>query len=85
LKTSAYEQPSSLYGDDWDLLWIGYCGTWVHPDDNRRFFVIPDDPTVELPEYRRNVDVPNMSHWDNYTRIVFSSEGAVCTAAYAIS
>jgi len=32
----------SPYGNDWDMLWIGHCGTWVLPDDNRRFFVIPD-------------------------------------------
>ncbi|EXJ79110.1 hypothetical protein A1O3_08611 [Capronia epimyces CBS 606.96] len=91
LKTPAHKSPFSPYGDDWDLLWLGHCGTWVHPEDNRRFFVIPDDPTVEPPEYRKNVDVPDMSHWeqgpngDNRTRIVFNSEGGVCTASYAIS
>ncbi|ETI28870.1 hypothetical protein G647_01322 [Cladophialophora carrionii CBS 160.54] len=84
--------PHSPYGDDWDILWIGHCGTWVLPDDNRRFFVIPDDPTTELPQFRHdNVDQPKMTPWEkgpdggNHTRIVFRSEGAVCTAAYAIS
>lgn len=91
LKTPPYEVPSSPYGDGWDMLWIGHCGTWVHPEDNRRFFVIPDDPSVEPPELRRNVDAPDMSHWeegpngDKRTRIVFNAEGGVCTAAYAIS
>ncbi|EXJ96335.1 hypothetical protein A1O1_01461 [Capronia coronata CBS 617.96] len=91
LKTPAHDSPFSPYGDGWDMLWIGHCGTWVHPDDNGRFFVIPDDPTVEPPQLRRNVDTPDMSRWergpngDNQTRIVFSAEGGVCTAAYAIS
>ncbi|KIX95985.1 uncharacterized protein Z520_08240 [Fonsecaea multimorphosa CBS 102226] len=84
--------PHSPYGHDWDILWIGHCGTWVYPEDSRRFFVIPDDLTVQPPEARvDNVDQPDMSHWEsgphgnNRTRIVFHSEGGVCTAAYAIS
>lgn len=85
------QTPWSPYGDDWDLLWLGHCGTWVHPDDKLRYFVIPEDPTVEPPQHRQNVDMPDMSHWesgpngDNRTRIVFKSEGGVCTAGYAIS
>jgi GR25 family glycosyltransferase involved in LPS biosynthesis len=82
---------SSPYGDNWDILWIGHCGTWYHEEDNRRIFVIPNDPTVAPPTHRKNVDQPDMSHWeegpsgDNQTRIVFHSKGGVCTAAYAIS
>ncbi|KIW28842.1 uncharacterized protein PV07_04705 [Cladophialophora immunda] len=82
----------SPYGDDWDMLWIGHCGTWVLPDKNRRFFVIPSDPTVLPPQLREdNVAKPDMSRWrtnpdgGEQTRIVFHSEGAVCTSAYAIS
>jgi len=90
LKTPENEVPHSPYGDDWDLLWIGHCGQWVDPDDNYRYFVIPNDPTVEPPRYRNNVAAPNMTYWegpngDNQTRIVFKSEGGVCTAGYAIS
>ncbi len=90
LKTREHEATLSPYGDHWDLLWLGHCGTWVHPDDRRRFFVIPHDPTVEPPQHRRNVGGPDMSPWegpdrDNRTRIVFKSEGGVCTAGYAIS
>jgi GR25 family glycosyltransferase involved in LPS biosynthesis len=92
MNTTQNATPHSPYGDDWDILWIGHCGTWVLPDDNRRFFVIPDDPTVEPPEFRKdNVDWPKMTPWENThdggnrTRIVFHSEGAVCTAGYAIS
>ncbi|KIW50872.1 hypothetical protein PV05_09653 [Exophiala xenobiotica] len=90
VKTPEHEVPFSPYGDNWDLLWIGHCGSWVYPEERRRFFVIPNDPTVEPPQYRQNVDAPNMSHWegpngDNKTRIVFRSEGAVCTAGYAVS
>lgn len=90
--TSEPESPRSPYGDDWDMLWLGHCGTWVLPADNQRFFVIPQDPTVEPPQFRvNNVDQPNMTHWesgpngDNQTRIIFNSEGAVCTTGYALS
>jgi len=90
LKTLEHEASHSPYGDDWDLLWLGHCGQWVYPGDDRRFFVIPNDPTVEPPQFRQNVDTPNMTHWEgpsanNQTRIIFNSEGGVCTPAYAIS
>jgi GR25 family glycosyltransferase involved in LPS biosynthesis len=89
--TTHAEKAHSPYGDNWDILWIGHCGTWYHEEDNRRMFVIPNDPTVEPPSYRQNVEEPDMEHWqggplgDNQTRIVFNSKGGVCTAAYAIS
>jgi GR25 family glycosyltransferase involved in LPS biosynthesis len=91
LNTTHTASAPSPYGDNWDMLWIGHCGTWYHEEDNRRIFVIPNDPTVAPPTHRKNVDQPDMSHWeegpsgDNQTRIVFHSKGGVCTAAYAIS
>ncbi|KAJ9617834.1 uncharacterized protein PV06_06217 [Exophiala oligosperma] len=90
LQTPDHKNPISPYGDGWDILWIGHCGTWVLPEKRRRFFVIPNDPTVEPPQHRQNVDVPDMSRWegpgsDNRTRIVFKAKGGVCTAGYAIS
>jgi hypothetical protein len=91
LNSSATEPPMSPYGNDWDILWIGHCGTWFHEEDNRRVFVIPNDHTVEPPQFRKNVDMPDMKHWeggssgDNSTRIIFNSKGGVCTAAYAVS
>ncbi|KIW22001.1 uncharacterized protein PV07_12599 [Cladophialophora immunda] len=82
----------SPYGDDWDILWLGHCGTSILPDEHRRFFVIPNDPTVEPPHLRQeNYHEPNTSHWrtgpdgGSRTRIVFRSGNAACTAAYAIS
>lgn len=89
--TSHAEIPSSPYGEDWDMLWIGHCGTSYHEGDHRRVFVIPNDPTVEPPSHRHNVDQPDMRRWeegpsgDNQTRIVFHSQGGVCTPAYGIS
>jgi GR25 family glycosyltransferase involved in LPS biosynthesis len=90
LQTPDHQVPSSPYGDGWDILWIGHCGTWVYPERRRPYFVIPNDPTVEPPQHRQNVEVPDMSHWegpgsDNRTRIVFKAGGGVCTAGYAIS
>lgn len=89
--TTHPEKSASPYGDNWDILWIGHCGTWYHEEDNRRMFVIPQDPTAEPLQLRQNVDQPDLSHWetgphaDPRTRIVFNSKGGVCTAGYAIS
>jgi hypothetical protein len=77
--------PHSPYGDDWDLLWLGHCASGVAKDDNRRF-VIRNDPTVPPPKYRTNYgNTPDMSSYENTTRIVFANTGGVCLYAYALS
>ena len=82
--------PSSPYGDDWDVLWIGHCGTTIDPEDNRRW-VIPHDPTVVPPFYRDEFVQPDMTPWelgpnaDPSTRIVHMGGGNICTSGYIIS
>jgi hypothetical protein len=84
------ETPHSPYGDDWDLLWIGHCGSAPAPWSERRY-VIHSDPTVEPPEKRTGVGRPDMTRYENgpdgdaSTRIIFPAIGGVCTASYAIS
>ena len=78
----------SPYGDEWDLLWLGHCGSKIKPEDRRRFMV-ENDPTVALPKRRVNtfaktVDTLKESYED-YTRIVFETEAARCSSAYALS
>lgn len=86
----AKTNPHSPYGDDWDLLWIGHCGSSPTPWNTRRY-VIHNDSTVEPPDGRAGVGRPDMSRWeggpkgDNSTRVIYPAIGGVCTASYAIS
>lgn len=75
----------SPYGDGWDLLYIGHCSSAPDPDDNRRF-VMENDPTTPPKNQRRNVaKTPDMSTYDNTTRIMFTTTHGMCTYAYALS
>ena len=80
-------ESTSPYGDDWDLLWIGHCGSMPTPWNTRRW-VIHDDMTVlESPDLGR----PEMSRYESgpdsgqNTRLIFPTIGGVCTGSYAIS
>ena len=78
----------SPYGDDWDLLWIGHCGSGPAPWNLKRY-VIPFDPTVVPPAARIAFGTPDMSHWEdrdgNHTRVIYPAFAGTCTASYAIS
>ncbi|KAK6387241.1 hypothetical protein LTS17_000508 [Exophiala oligosperma] len=80
----------SPYGDGWDVIWLGHCGSKPDPKDNRRW-VIPRDPTVVPPHKRWSLYMfgkPDMSPWqpaDNQTRIVYVPVTGVCSAGWAIS
>ena len=75
----------SPYGDGWDLLYLGHCANRPDPDDNRRF-VMENDPNVAPVKHRMNFgDIPDMSAYDNTTRIMFATSGGVCTYSYALS
>ena len=82
--------PNSPYGDNWDLLWIGHCGTAPAPWTDRRY-VIRNDLTVTPPESRFDVGKPDMSRWegspntDNKTRVVFPALGGCCRMSYALT
>ena len=77
--------PHSPYGDDWDLLWLGHCASRIDEADNRRF-IIENDPTVTPPKHRVNFgNFPDMSPYDNTTRIVYAATGGVCLYSYALS
>ncbi len=75
--------PVSPYGDTWDVLWIGHCGS--HPDGTGRIYVW-DDPTVppEDKEYSF-AGQPSKEQHPPGTRIVFEQDLTICTSAYAIS
>ena len=78
---------ASPYGDDWDLLWTGHCGSGPAPWTNKRY-VIPFDPTVVPPEARISFGAPDMSRWEaagTTSRVIYPAYGGTCTASYAIS
>lgn len=85
LDTSRTSDPASPYGDGWDLLWLGHCASQPNDGDYRRV-VMKNDPTVTPPNHRVNFGgVPDMSPYDNTTRIMYFSKGSTCTYAYALS
>lgn len=83
--TPASHVPRSPYGDDWDMLWLGHCANQPFPGDERRVLV-ENDPTVTPYVHRTNfAAVPDMTRYDNTTRIIYPSNGGTCTYAYALS
>ena len=72
--TANLTKPYSPYGENWDLLWLGQCGSNPDAADPRRF-VIPNDPTVES----------GSDGAETQAREIRVETNGVCTAAYAIS
>ena len=85
LNTPKDTVPDSPYGDGWDLIWLGHCASQPDDGDNRRF-VMKNDPTVTPLRHRTNYGgTPDMSPYDNSTRIMYFSKGSTCTYSYALS
>jgi hypothetical protein len=82
------------YGDSWDVLWLGHCGTEFptstapnKPPPLR--ITIPNDITVPPPRYLKPhpfalQDALAQEH-PPYTRVVHASSRTTCTQAYAVS
>lgn len=78
-------EPNSPYGQDWDVLWVGHCGT--SGDGDGRIYTY-DDPSAPSDKRAHTVkDGPKAGHRPagNGTRIVFQFDHAMCTTGYAIS
>lgn len=84
---------TSPYGSNWDILWLGHCGTDFpaassHLPLHRIQF--PDD-TVPSPEYLRphplanTDDIFNVQHPPHHRVVHAAGAGTVCTQAYAVS
>ncbi|KAK4043896.1 hypothetical protein C8A01DRAFT_31994 [Parachaetomium inaequale] len=82
------------YGDDWDVLWLGHCGTdFPHttaptkPPSLR--VTIPNDMTVPRPKHLRPhpfaLQDALSEEYPPHTRVVHASAGTTCTQAYAVS
>lgn len=76
------------YGADWDLLWIGGCGSAPFPNETK-FYVIPNDPTCPNAEHRRMLggvpDTLKTRFPEDSTRFLFKAEAGCCTYGYAVS
>ena len=88
LGTPSRSRPHSPYGDNWDLLWLGHCGSIIKPNDQRRF-IIENDNTVPLFDHRvvhsaSTVDMQREG-LDERTRLTYQSGGGSCIYAYALS
>lgn len=90
--------PTSPYGDDWDLLWLGHCGE-VFPEDlpemqagsnvdlENEYSAPPKFtifPDTTLPPSRKTTGFQNYTETP-LTRWVHVSGGPICTFAYALS
>jgi hypothetical protein len=78
-------KPHSPYGDDWDILWLGYCGIGIS-GDKRRFRIL-NDPTTPA-DGRLHTPAVGMSpkeYAGDGTRVMFKAGGGSCSWAYAVS
>lgn len=90
-KSSTKKSPALLspYGSDWDLLWLGHCGSSIAPNDKRRYLIENDD-TVAPPFRRSNQKLRDLVDTDslgyaNSTRVMYATNGGRCTHSYALS
>lgn len=90
--------PSSPYGDGWDVLWVGHCGEpfpeFLEENKNKPSdhpgiqymktarYAIKNDVTVPPPE--KTTGLIDF-HAFPYTRFVHISAAPICTFAYALS
>ncbi len=75
--------PLSPYGDKWDLVWLGHCGSSA--DGNGRIFSWNDTSAPDEEHAWSFAERPGEGHRPPGSRIVFQMRKTVCTTAYAIS
>jgi hypothetical protein len=82
------------YGDSWDVLWLGHCGTEfpVSTTPNKPSTLrvtIPDDITVPPPSHLKAhpfaLQDTLAQKYPPHTRVVHASSRTTCTQAYAVS
>lgn len=73
----------SPYGDNWDILWIGHCGS--HPDGTGRIYQFKDETVPPEDKEYTFAGKPRKEVHPEGTRIVFEFQLTICTSAYAIS
>jgi hypothetical protein len=86
LPTVPYAQPPKPYGDDWDVLWLGHCGTSLPPHHNSSALGTPSDRLMLLDNATiPNIDPSPSSVYPPRTRIYHRSHATSCVLAYAVT
>jgi len=89
LQDAEYKTTESPYGDDWDLIWLGHCGTRNREWEDQKYYVMHDDPTAVpqklwgYPRRQPNLSPPALT--GNHTRVVLDVVRGLCTFSYALS
>lgn len=85
---------TSPFGDGWDVLWLGHCGTDFPPHEAESSphdirLSIPDDPTVPIPKHLKAHPFALGDElgriYPAHTRVVHAASNTICTQAYAVS
>jgi hypothetical protein len=82
---------SSLYGDGWDVLWLGHCGMHFPFDSNKLLpkgrVVHEDDVTVAPKNHLWTFNKPFTlkEKYPEHTRVVHHAQEGVCVLGYAVS
>ncbi|KAH8601933.1 hypothetical protein B0O99DRAFT_681043 [Bisporella sp. PMI_857] len=88
LPQSAHPQLSP-YGDDWDMLWVGHCGSSFRNFTPTKRILILDDPTVPSPAHLKPHPFATPDAYGTlyppHTRVVHVPSGPSCSIAYALS
>ena len=71
------------YGDKWDILWIGHCGSSANGDG--RIYAFNDTAAPDDDHAWAYGNRPADGHRPPGTRIVYQLDTTVCTTSYAIS
>ena len=76
-------QQARPYGDKWDLIWLGHCGSAANGDG--RTYKFNDSSAPDNDHVWVYGPQPTEGHWTAGTRMVYHLRESVCTTAYAIS
>ncbi|KAJ4371566.1 hypothetical protein N0V83_004785 [Neocucurbitaria cava] len=98
LPTSNKLAASKPYGRDWDILWLGHCGTSLPqhnssspstPNSVSSRLMLLDDPTVPDPSKLRPSHTAPLdsisSIYPPHTRVYHRTQNTLCTLAYAVT
>ncbi|KAK3168695.1 hypothetical protein OEA41_005143 [Lepraria neglecta] len=78
-----FSKEVSPYGDRWDLVWLGHCGS--NADGNGRIYAFNDASAPDEEHAWSFGGSPSPGHRPPGTRIVYQFQKSVCTTGYAIS
>ncbi|KAI1337225.1 glycosyltransferase family 25 protein [Xylariaceae sp. FL0016] len=83
---------SSVYGDEWDVIWLGHCGSdlpGLQSTVSPLRVTVPDDITVPAPKHLKPHPFAYKDKlgelYPPHTRVVHAANGNTCSLAYAVS